>query len=95
MCTGNCKLNDIEQEVLAKIVNLTEGNISREDIDNWSQRRGVEIQKTLAETSDPRREALSDLIDALSLVVTPNENGDWLYTQDDFETWLHDYQSTH
>jgi hypothetical protein len=86
-------MDSIEQEVLTKIANLIEGNISREAIDNWSQLRGEEIQKILAGADDPRSEALSDLIDAMSLVVTPNEHGGWLYTQDDFETWLHDYQN--
>lgn len=87
-------MDDIEQEVLKKVGSLIDGSVSRSDIDTWSQTRGEEIKKNLTNNDDFRNEALSDLIDALTLAITPNEDGSWLYNQDDLTTWLEDYQAS-
>lgn len=87
-------MEDVEQEVLEKVNSLIDGSMARVDIDKWSQTRGEEIKEILTDDYAARSEALSDLIDALTLVVTPNENGGWLYNLDDFRSWLEDYQAS-
>lgn len=53
---------------------------------------GQEYGEEFLDKLTERNPLLSELIEVIPLVVTPDEKGEWLYGEADFRDWLEEYK---
>lgn len=86
---------NIEDRVIKIYRELIGKKITRESADKFAYDLrlswGDEFEQSLMQNQPD----LYDLVSALELVLTPDEDGEWLYDTEDFRLWLEEYLEKH
>lgn len=88
------KLDSLRVEAEQTLSDLIEKKIGRRQTDEWvlnlESRYGSAMMSQLEIVDAP----LSELIDAIGLVFTPDDQEGYLYSIEDFRHWLEEYHAS-
>lgn len=86
---------NIEDRVIKIYRELIGKKITRERADKFAYDLRLSLGDEFEQSLMQNQPDLYDLVSALELVLTPDEDGGWLYDTEDFRLWLEEYLEKH